>query len=426
MLTHSQLHEHLMKRVPDADLIAKQDRKNSISSKVIRCRYDGQRAVAVGSDSGAKAQISALLDLLDLHLHVPANVDADHVTLILGGCPAGSEALDAIGTLVHNMTSGPKVRVLVADDEDSLAPVGTAPCDFSTDAEYPGWIGLLMAVESGPPAVLRSLVGEVVELAGPHGAATQALRAYQMLSSPGRWSLRLEGLEVGQFKGASGWLGVGKVGKLGALSAQRQAWIAATGVDARITVTERAAELSGAAAALWKFAQQWLPRLKPDGNVPIKQDEHALESRVLRGFAPVVVPGVGQLERLREDPAVNWGSQFPTKWGRQGSPRYLDALLRDGSTPWAVEIKIQGGTGVGGYYRHAVAQAVLYRHFIRQAQPLQPWFDKYGLHQKDCRATVLVPIMDGPLSAWRTRLTAVANLWEIPVVEIEHKYAGIH
>jgi len=290
VLNHSQLHELLMKRVPNADPVAKQDRKNSISSKVIRCRYHGQRAVAVGSDSGAKAQISALLDLLDLHLHVPANVDADHVTLILGGCPAGSEALDAIGTLVHSMTSGPKVRVLVADDEDSLAPVGTAPCDFSTDAEYPGWIGLLMAVESGPPAVLRSLVGEVVELAGPHGPATQALRAYQMLSSPGRWSLRLEGLEVGQFKGASGWLGVGKVGKLGALSAQRQAWIAATGADARITVTERAAELSGAAAALWKFAQQRLPRLKPDGNVPIKQDEHALESRVLRGFAPSSCP----------------------------------------------------------------------------------------------------------------------------------------
>ncbi len=425
MLNHAELLEHL-KGVPGANPIAKQDRKNSISTKVIRCHHDGQLAVAVGSDSGAKVQIAALLDLLDLHLQSPDRDSAQQVTLILGGCPDGPEALDAIGTMVHSMTSGPQVRVLVADDKGLLAPVETEPCDFSTDAEYSGWLKLLMAVESGPPALLRKLVREVAALAGWDGAASQPLMAYQMLSARGRWSLRLEGLEVGRFKGTSGWLDVGKVGKLGDLSPQRQAWIAATGADAPLTVTGRAAELSGASAALWAFAQQWLPRLKPDGAVPIKQDEHALESRVLRGLAPVVVPGVGRLERLHDDPAVNWGSQFPTKWGRQGSARYLDALLRDGATPWAVEIKIQGGTGVGGYYRHAVAQAVLYRHFIRQARPLQPWFDKYDLHRQDCQAAILVPTMDGPLSEWRTRLTAVANLWELPVVEIEHKCAGIH
>ena len=64
---------------------------------------------------------------------------------------------------------------------------------------------------------------------------------------------------------------------------------------------------------------------------------------------------------------MNWGSQFPTKWGPGGKSRYLDALLRDGSTPWAIEMKVQGGAGVGQYYRHAVAQAVLYREFIRRA-----------------------------------------------------------
>ena len=39
-----------------------------MSSSVIRCIYDGQRAVAVGNDASAKTQIGALLDLLHLHL----------------------------------------------------------------------------------------------------------------------------------------------------------------------------------------------------------------------------------------------------------------------------------------------------------------------------------------------------------------------
>ncbi len=43
--------------------------------------------------------------------------------------------------------------------------------------------------------------------------------------------------------------------------------------------------------------------------------------------------------------------------------------MRQGSVPWAVEMKVRGGGGVGGYYRHAVGQAVLYRQFIRSASP---------------------------------------------------------
>ncbi len=50
---------------------ASPDYANGISSKVVRCRYDGRRAVAVGADLSAKAQIGALVDLLDLHLSVP-------------------------------------------------------------------------------------------------------------------------------------------------------------------------------------------------------------------------------------------------------------------------------------------------------------------------------------------------------------------
>ena len=91
---------------------------------------------------------------------------------------------------------------------------------------------------------------------------------------------------------------------------------------------------------------------------------------------------------------VNWGSQFPTLWGTDGRARYLDALLHKGRTPWAIEIKVDidgSGTGIGGYYRHAISQAVLYRQFIRAATPLHAWFKDQDLDADDCRAAVVVP-----------------------------------
>lgn len=50
-----------------------------------------------------------------------------------------------------------------------------------------------------------------------------------------------------------------------------------------------------------------------------KQNEHVLESRILRGDVAVTVDA-GILERIRPDPVVNWGSQFPTVWGPGPSP----------------------------------------------------------------------------------------------------------
>ncbi len=136
----------------------------------------------------------------------------DGVTLIIGGSTTGPEALDAIGTLVGSMTTGPTVRVLVAGDQGTLEPFAPRLCDFSTSTEYPGWLDLLMAIEAGPPTLVRELVSAVGTLRSVGGReASNALRAYQMLSSPGRWSLRLEGLEVGRFKGDQGWLNVGKI-----------------------------------------------------------------------------------------------------------------------------------------------------------------------------------------------------------------------
>ena len=78
------------------------DRRTSVSSSVIRCIYDGQRAVAVGNDASAKTQIAALLDLLHLHYDgadeaTPSVANRDEVTIILGDHK--NEAVDALCTL---------------------------------------------------------------------------------------------------------------------------------------------------------------------------------------------------------------------------------------------------------------------------------------------------------------------------------------
>ena len=112
------------------------------------------------------------------------------------------------------------------------------------------------------------------------------------------------------------------------------------------------------------------------------QLEHLLEGRVLRGAVSVEIHG----ETLTP---VSW--QFPTRWSEFGSVRYIDVLGRIGETPWVVELKVREGGGGGSYFRHAVAQAVLYREFIRRAEGLHPWFHERQLDPLKCQAVVAFP-----------------------------------
>lgn len=124
------------------------------------------------------------------------------------------------------------------------------------------------------------------------------------------------------------------------------------------------------------------------------------------------------LQLIRPHPVVNWGSQFPTRWDSHTTTagRYLDALLRDGDVPWAVEMKVEGGSGFG-YYRKAVAQAVLYRHFIRSATPLKDWFaSRHGLDPAECRACVVVPEPSRP--GWKARLSALCAAFGVELITV--------
>lgn len=230
---------------------------------------------------------------------------------------------------------------------------------------------------------------------------------------------------MGRIGRQDGALAVGKDGKNGRRSTKRKAWVTVAGEEPVRVTSETATD---AGRLIGQFARRFLGE-RVDGARRPKQDEHALESRVLRGLVSLDLDDGSRLQLLTgtADPHVNWGSQFPTRWGlpKASSARYLDALLRAGRTPWAVEIKVDGGGGTGKYYRHAVAQAVLYREFIRQATPLAPWFERHGLDQRECRAAVVVPEFGRPDDVKKQRLAAVCRAFGVALICVPRAAAGL-
>jgi hypothetical protein len=408
----------LLERMPDVTAIdATSDRSNSVTNTVVRCVRQGRRTVVVGTDS--KTQIGGLFDLVDLHLHGAdvrdgTPVASDEVTFLLATDEWDTEAEGAVRTLAAQLDAGFQVDLRRLTSRGEVLPISAAGLDDLGDHRkyrYTDWLGLLTGVEDKPPALVQRLLV---------GVPREEFRAYPVLGSKDCWSLRLEGLEVAQVGPDRGWADVG-ADYDGRRGRERSTWLE-TAPEGRLVIADGDGSVDAAAAAITRFADAWAAVLNGSG----KHNEHALESRVLRGLVPVETSN-GELELLRraDGARVNWGSQFPTRWGRTTArgARYLDALLRDGQTPWALELKVEGPQSVGYYYRHAVAQAVLYRHFIRSATHLAPWFEGLGLDHTACRAAVVVPTFGSEHQKWRNRLQRVCQAFDVELVEVPERFA---
>lgn len=401
------------------------DRRTSISSGVVRGVLDGRLIVGVGGDY--QHPVSAFTDLIDLHLRAWAPPDAevtvpDEIDFYLARNPQDPETPDALRTLAAAVRDV-RARVLTVSVDGDVHPLPADAPHFgdATGYGYTGWASLLSAIPADPPELVTRLVTE---------AAIPALRAYPMLSRRGRaWSIRLEGLQVGVLTARRGLLAVGKDRDEDHRSGPRRAWVNVAGVDAfEVTPTN----LADAAQLLVRFEREW-PNAA--NQTAVVQDEHALESRILRGAVNLTSEDGRPLTALNPrgdrtptpDPIVNWGSQFPTRWGpRKGAGRYLDGLLRDGATPWAIEMKVRGAQGVGQYYRHAVHQAVLYREFIRTATPLASWFERQGLAQAGCRAAVVTPQGDGRVAEHLNNARRVAAAFGVDFLTVDERAAQRH
>lgn len=189
---------------------------------------------------------------------------------------------------------------------------------------------------------------------------------------------------------------------------------------------EQAADTIKGLLRRWRHAAENVdgaPVCHRGGDAPIV-DEHAVEARLLKGIIPLTAvdpPGL-----VVGDSQVARGSQFPTLWGTNAKARYLDAMrVRRGRTPLAVELKVATG-GQGRYYRRAVIQAVLYRHFIRNAADLEPWFRAADLDRSATQAVVAIPAPARWTTGWASsldRLERLASRFDVEVAVVDDRKA---
>ena len=411
-LRHDALIE-LLAKLGATDIDTSSDYTHSVGRDVIRCVFQRERSVAVGAQARTGDQIRALIDVLylrafDTKLSSP-RVEQSGVSVIISddGTPRHREVLDALDILRSAYRGDARIRVFSARSDGEMVERQHQVIDFSKSGPAARWAPLLELYSSGPPALARELVARVVH---------PAVRLYPMLTTVGTWSVRVEGLEVARVEQGGMRVDVGKPGRYGALSEARQQWQAVTGSAAPLI--GGAADVERIAEVIRRFADA---RLSAEtGGLSAgssRQDEHALESRILRGAVPVELSDGTRLELLRPDSLVNWGSQFPTLWSTHphAESHHLDGLLRAGSTPWAVEMKVEGAGGRGRYYRGGLAQVVLYRAFIRSAVPLHRWFHHQTppVEPTNCGGALVVPRFEQAGARFESSLRSLCRSFDV-------------
>ncbi len=389
------------------------DTRLSIGQDVWRLRWRDQITTAVASDADLHTTCGALLDALAIFEcsphdpHADLSMDRSAVNVLIDRPlpdDTPSEADQAMRSL-RDAVQGVTARIWYRRAEtgwiEDTAPAPTWPAG---DKRGKGWVDdLLLPRLTTPPGALALHIVDAVN--------DPSLHLYPSAIGKGPndvWALRIDGLQIGTVGLDTGTLTIGKPGKNGD-GPQRKTFTEVFGTPS-VTITTSSDEpgdgLSVPAAAekiralLLKFRETDIRgaplahRIK--NHVPII-DEHTLEARLLKGLIP---HGWDKHQLVLDDELVARGSQFPTLWGHGAKPRYLDALLRHGSTPLAIELKVATG-GQGRYYRRSLIQAVLYRHFITHADDLDAWFDIANLNRHATRACIGVPIP----ARWSPRFT---------------------
>jgi Holliday junction resolvase-like predicted endonuclease len=140
------------------------------------------------------------------------------------------------------------------------------------------------------------------------------------------------------------------------------------------------------------------------------QPEHLLESRICRGALGLECLG------FPLDPVQ---TQFPAAWSETKQAKYIDLLMSAGKVPWVIELKV-ARSGQGKEYRKAVAQAVLYREYIRWAKGLHHWFRDRDMDATQCRSAVAFPLKGNPQyrQGIRQKIQFLADLFSVEVVII--------
>ena len=402
------------------------DRALSLPKNLLRFYCNGQPSVAVGSDAKDKLRINSVLNGIQWYLRRPGTV-AGTLNIIIGCGPKENTAsmkehLGAMSTLILGVNGDPLIQLWSIESGREPTPVIPETTAFSAHLggkRAARWNAMLMAV------VHDSVDGMALELV--NGVRDDRLRLYPKLSNNSanrRWQVRLDGAEIGYVGDDDFEFRINtKVRNIG--EQPLKGWI-----DSGLPIDLRSGapvgriynrlEAENAIDDVEKLIRVW----GGDSGTSLldnRQPEHRLESRVLSGQIRLRADGADLEPVIPSLDGSLRTAQFPTLWGDvDHTRRYLDALLRGGeSQPWAIEIKDHNTGGHGQYLRDGIAQAVLYRHFIRSAAELDPWFDELHLQRDRCRAGLAFPSALPGTDGAMSDLKRIAKLVDVEVIEFE-------
>lgn len=400
-MTHDDLMAHLAQRGLDPD-DGKDTSEWMLSSQIIRCT--NAPVVAVGGNRSKDTQIHGVVDAVHWYLqsgHPPVGM----LTIIFGRRGSEktmAEVLDAADIMRRNLV--PKIDLTVEVD-GAATPFPSEPPGYPADLD---WMTTVIDRDGETPPPLAEALSERVD--------DDSFRWYRNVTQH-FWSGRVEGLQVCTVRtdGTGGCLDVGAPGK-NKDGLPRQVFHEFSGhrsvpFGSRDMNTGRLTEVAGIIKRMAASRKR--------GRLAGTHPESILESMVLRGALTVTSPD-GQLAPVTGDHPF----QFPTLWSSSGKPRFVDALMHIGDTPWVVELK--AGGSAGQYYRHAITQAVLYRQFIRRAANLHGWFSRRWLQPEQCKAAIAFPTLASPGARDAARrekllgqLKTAAAAFDVAVIEIE-------
>jgi hypothetical protein len=341
--------------------------------------------VTVGGDLKTGERIGSLLDGLAWRAAVVSS-DSPLVLRIARG-PRGHTddcIVHALQSLRHAYRTPGLIKIEREQADGSFDIDTSDAAEFGVDSTLHNWNQYLLNwYDLRPTGLARDIIAD---------DATGTLRLYPQLTKPTKnptWSLRMDGLQIGFVSSDGGEMSVG--GK----SSQHhdaQVWARIAGGSSPVIISNdghgraRVRELVDCLIQVFGKDERGLVRHG--------QAEHSVEALILRGEGEVVVDGSAlelPLQKEGQRLRVAWGSQIPTRWWSGGSRRSLDALMRRGPEPWAVEIKAAQTGGYGRYLRQGITQAVLYRHFLRSAAAIHPWMREMGMDPGSCRAALAIP-----------------------------------
>lgn len=384
-----------------------------LSSKVLRFLWNGRPSVSVCTSVSSVERINLILSGLAWLLQEDA-LSSGLNAIICSDAATGEPPwveLDALSTQAAELAGVVEVQLFLVHPGGEPEPIHGGSFDPSPDPRPSQWSDMLLAASSTPVDGLAASLAHLVD--------HPSLALYPKLgtgSSSTPWQIRLDGLEVGRIGLNKGRLKLA-TSNFANPGEPRDTWRAVVGSE---SFEFTRSTFDGAINLLKELIAAWGGDDSPGAVLSHGRPEHALEAHILSGRLQLITSDDGPLFPIApiRDGAIG-GAQFPTIWGSEGRPRYLDALLRDElARPWAIELKDQyAGGGHGSYLRHGISQAVLYRHFIRSSAALDPWFQHLGLVRGECQAAVAFP---GAAPVARSRVEQhrrLAQLFDVDVIE---------